>query len=73
VAPNCAAKDNWQGYRKALSKKNQELSKEALPALFKPNRSTSQAGYKHSPKASYKHSTNSLEKRKRSSGLSSFS
>jgi hypothetical protein len=41
VAPNYAAKDNQQGYKKALSKKNQELSKEALLTLFKPNKSTS--------------------------------
>jgi hypothetical protein len=41
VAPDYAAKDNWQGYKKALSKENQELNKEALSALFKPNRSIS--------------------------------
>jgi hypothetical protein len=65
VALNCAAKDNWQGYKKALSKKNQELSKEVLSALFKSNRSTSQAGYKHSFRALHKHSINSLKRKKR--------
>jgi hypothetical protein len=47
---------------KALSKENQEHSKRALSALFKPNRSISQAGYKHSLKAFYKYSINSLKK-----------
>jgi hypothetical protein len=41
VTPNYAAKDNWQGYKKALSKENQELSRETLPALSKPNKSIS--------------------------------
>jgi hypothetical protein len=64
VTSDYAAKDNRQGYKKALNKKNQELSRRASPALPKPNRSTSQAGYKHSPRASDKHSINSLEKKK---------
>jgi hypothetical protein len=41
VAPDYAAKDNQQGYKKALSKKNQELSRGALSALSKPNKSIS--------------------------------
>jgi hypothetical protein len=41
VTLNCAAKDNQQGYKKALNKKNQELSKRVLSALFKPNKSIS--------------------------------
>jgi hypothetical protein len=41
VTLNYAAKDNQQGCKKALNKENQELSKEASPALSKPNRSTS--------------------------------
>jgi hypothetical protein len=36
-----AVKNNWQGYKKALSKKNQELSREAAPALPKLNKSIS--------------------------------
>jgi hypothetical protein len=51
VTPNYAVKDNRQGYKKALSKENQELSKGASPALLKPNKSISQAGYRHSLKA----------------------
>jgi hypothetical protein len=70
---NYAVKDNQQGYKKALNKKNQELSKEALPALPKPNRSTSQVRYKHSPKAFNKHNTNSLKKKKRPDNFSFFS
>jgi hypothetical protein len=73
VTPDYAAKNNRQGYKKALSKKNQELSKEALPALPKPNKSTSQAGYKHSPKAFNEHGINSLKKKERLGGLSSLS
>jgi hypothetical protein len=73
VTPNYAAKDNRQGCKKALNKKNQELSREASPALLKPNRSTSQAGYKHSLKASDKHNTNSLKRRERPGSLPSFS
>jgi hypothetical protein len=69
VTPNYVTKDNWQGYKKAFSKKNQELSKEALSALLKPNKSTSQAGYKHSFKASDKHSINSLKRKKRLGSL----
>jgi hypothetical protein len=64
VTPNYVAKDNWQGYKKALNKKNQKLSKAVLSALFKPNKSISQAEYKHSLRAFYKYSTNSLKKRK---------
>jgi hypothetical protein len=64
VAPDYATKDNRQGYKKALSKKNQKLSKEVLSVLSKPNRSTSQARYKHSPKASDKYNINSLKKKK---------
>jgi hypothetical protein len=71
--PNYAVKDNWQGYKKALSKKNQELSKEVSPALSKLNKSTSQARYKHSPKASHKYNTNSLKKKKRLDSLSFLS
>jgi hypothetical protein len=41
VTPNYAAKNNRQGCKKAFNKKNQELSKEAAPALSKPNRSIS--------------------------------
>jgi hypothetical protein len=41
VTPDCATKDNQQGHKKALNKENQELSKEALSALSKPNKSTS--------------------------------
>jgi hypothetical protein len=73
VAPDCAAKDNQQGYKKALNKKNQELSREALPALPKPNRSISRARYRHSPKALNKHNTNSLKRKKRLGGLLFFS
>jgi hypothetical protein len=73
VAPNYAAKDNQQGHKKAFNKKNQELNRGASPALPKLNRSTSQAGYKHSPKAPDKHSINSLEKRKRPDSLLFFS
>jgi hypothetical protein len=73
VAPNYAAKDNWQDYKKALNKKNQELNREALPALFKSNRSISRAGYRHSPRASYKHNINSLKKRERLDSLPSLS
>jgi hypothetical protein len=69
VAPNYAAKDNRQGYKKALSKENQKLSREASPALPKPNRSTSQAGYRHSPRASDEHDTNSLKKKERLNSL----
>jgi hypothetical protein len=64
VAPNYAAEDNRQGYKKALNKKNQELSREALSALLKPNKSTSQARYKHSPKAFNKYNINSLKRKK---------
>jgi hypothetical protein len=70
VTPDYAAKDNRQGYKKALNKENQELSREASPASSKPNKSTSRARYKHSPKASDKYSTNSLKKRKRPDNLS---
>jgi hypothetical protein len=73
VAPNCAAEDNQQGHKKALSKENQELSRGASPALPKPNRSTSQAGYRHSLKALNKHGINSLERRERLGDLSSLS
>jgi hypothetical protein len=41
VTPNYAVKDNWQGYKKAFSKENQELSRKVLSALPKPNKSTS--------------------------------
>jgi hypothetical protein len=41
VTPNYAAKDNRQGYKKAFNKKNQELSKEVLSVLSKPNKSIS--------------------------------
>jgi hypothetical protein len=41
MALNCAAKDNRQGRKKAFNKENQELSRGVLPALPKPNRSTS--------------------------------
>jgi hypothetical protein len=41
VTPDYAAKDNQQDYKKALSKENQELSKEVLSALLKPNKNTS--------------------------------
>jgi hypothetical protein len=70
VTPNYAAKDNQQDYKKALSKENQELNKEALSALPKPNRSISQARYKHSLKAPNKHNINSLKRRKRLDSLS---
>jgi hypothetical protein len=73
VASDCAVKDNWQGYKKAFSKENQELSREASPALFKLNGSTSRAGYRHSPRASDEYDINSLERRKKLGGLSSFS
>jgi uncharacterized protein YgiM (DUF1202 family) len=56
VTPNYVTKDNRQDYKKALNKENQELSRKVLPTLPKPNRSTSQAKYKHSPKALNKHS-----------------
>jgi hypothetical protein len=69
VAPDCAAKNNRQDRKKALSKENQELSRGASPALPKPNRSTSRAGYRHSPKASDEHGINSLERRERPGGL----
>jgi hypothetical protein len=72
VAPNYAIKDNQQGYKKALSKKNQELSREVLSALPKLNKSISQARYKHSLKASNKHNINSLKKRKKLNSLSFF-
>jgi uncharacterized Zn finger protein len=72
VAPDCATKDNQQGCKKALSKKNQELSREASPALLKLNKSTSQAGYKHSLKAFNEHSINSLKRRKRLDSLFFF-
>jgi hypothetical protein len=64
VAPDYATKDNRQGHKKALSKENQELSRGASPALPKPNRNTSRAGYRHSPRASDKYSINSLKKKK---------
>jgi hypothetical protein len=70
VAPNYTAEDNRQGHKKALNKKNQELSREASPALSKLNRSTSRARYKHSPKASDKHGINSLKKKERLGDLS---
>jgi hypothetical protein len=70
VTPNYAAKDNRQSYKKALNKKNQELSRKALPALSKPNRSISQARYKHSLKALNKYNINSLKRRERLDGLS---
>jgi hypothetical protein len=73
VTPNYAVKDNWQGYKKALSKKNQELSREVTLVLLKLNKSTSRARYKHSLKASDKHSINSLKKKKRLGSLPSFS
>jgi hypothetical protein len=73
VTPDCAVKDNWQGYRKAFSKKNQEHNREALSVLSKPNRSISQAGYRHSPRAFYKYNINSLKKIKRLGGLSPLS
>jgi hypothetical protein len=41
VAPDYAVKDNQQSYKKAFSKENQELSRGALSALPKPNRSIS--------------------------------
>jgi hypothetical protein len=69
VTSDYATKDNWQGYKKAFSKKNQELSREALSALLKPNRSTSQARYKHSLRAFDKHGTNSLKRRERLGSL----
>jgi hypothetical protein len=68
--PNYAVKDNRQGYKKAFSKENQELSREALLTLPKLNKSTSRAGYKHSLKALNKYSINSLKRKKRLSGLS---
>jgi hypothetical protein len=64
VTPNYVTKDNQQGYKKALNKKNQELNRKASPALLKPNRSISQARYKHSPKAFNKHSIQSKKKKK---------
>jgi hypothetical protein len=73
VAPNYAVKDNQQGYKKALSKENQELSREASPALSKLNKSISQARYKHSLKAFNKHNINSLERRERLDSLFLFS
>jgi hypothetical protein len=73
VAPNYVAKNNWQGYKKAFSKKNQELSRGVLPALFKLNKSISRAGYKHSLRASHKHSINSLERKERLGSFSSLS
>jgi hypothetical protein len=72
VTPNYAAKDNRQGYKKALNKENQELNREASSALSKLNKSTSQTRYRHSPKASNKHSTNSLKKRERLGNLPSL-
>jgi hypothetical protein len=39
--PNYTTKNNRQGYKKAFSKKNQELSKKVLSALSKLNKSTS--------------------------------
>jgi hypothetical protein len=72
VAPDCAAKDNWQGRKKALNKENQELSRGASPALFKLNKSTSRAGYRHSFRAPHKHGINSLKRRKRLDSLSFF-
>jgi hypothetical protein len=73
VAPDYAAKDNRQGYKKALSKENQELSRGALPALPKLNRSMSRAGYKHSPRAFNEYGTNSLKRKERPDGLSFLS
>jgi hypothetical protein len=72
VAPDCAAKDNRQGYKKAFNKENQELSRGASPALSKLNRSISQARYKHSPKAFNKYNINSLKRRKRLDSLPFF-
>jgi hypothetical protein len=69
VILNYAVKNNQQSYKKALNKENQELNKEVLSALFKPNRSISQARYKHSLKAFNKYNINSLEKRKRLGSL----
>jgi hypothetical protein len=65
VTPDYVTKDNQQGYKKAFNKKNQELNKEVLSVLPKLNKSTSQARYKHSPKALNKHSINSLKKKKK--------
>jgi hypothetical protein len=73
VTLDCAAKNNQQGYKKAFNRENQELSKKALSALSKPNKSISRAGYKHSPKAFNKYNINSLKKKERLSGLSPFS
>jgi hypothetical protein len=73
VTPDYAVKDNWQGYKKALSKENQELNKEVLSALLKPNKSTSQVRYKHSLRALDKHDINSLKRRERLGGFSSLS
>jgi hypothetical protein len=70
VTPDYAVKNNQQGYKKALNKENQELSRGALSALPKPNRSTSQARYRHSLRAFNEHSINSLEKRERLDSLS---
>jgi hypothetical protein len=41
VTLNYVTKDNQQGYKKAFNKKNQELNKETLSALSKPNKSIS--------------------------------
>jgi hypothetical protein len=41
VTPDYAAKNNQQGYKKVLNKKNQELNKKALSALPKLNKSIS--------------------------------
>jgi hypothetical protein len=41
VTPDYVVKDNRQDYKKALSKENQELSKEVLSVLPKLNKSTS--------------------------------
>jgi hypothetical protein len=73
VAPNYAVKDNRQGYKKALSKENQKLSKGVSLALPKPNKSTSRAGYRHSLRAFDKYSTNSLKRKKKPGNLSLFS
>jgi hypothetical protein len=72
VTPDCVAKNNLQGYKKALSKENQELSRGVSLALLKLNKSISQAEYKHSPKALDKYSINSLKRRKRLNNLPFF-
>jgi hypothetical protein len=73
VTLNYAAKDNRQGCKKALNKENQELSKKVLSTLSKPNKSTSRARYRHSPRASDKYNINSLKRKKRPNSLSFLS